>query len=388
MPPKKRNINKHQEIGVVPPQAEGTALLAEPSAPAPTLAPNLAGSETSGSTSLLPSPSVLPTPPSAQEQPPPPLQPVDVIMEDEDMLLDGPLPLMRPVRTDKTLLAMRQQYKKLKTNQMRIKSHLSFIQQCRRERKIPKGLQVNVQCNAFLHELSNVKQQFNTTKAIAEQGFSKSLEEHYLMAKAKIDKDLEELEKTIAAKLEQANPQEKAEHEYLMAKTRENVSRHEERLGERKKKKLEGLGESQRRKPPRGQERQQPDRQRRLPYSRERRGPQHTAQQQTQPQFQTQMPTAPPPAPLPADTSQLAREIQNLRSMVSQLMVRQIPNQMPQQQSAASCIPAQQHPSLPVLGTGAQPRQHPSLSGEGMQQFFQVGDRQTNRHPPMNNFVA
>ena len=147
-----------------------------------------------------------------------------------------------PRITDKTLLALRQQYKKFKTNAIRIESHLSFIQACRRDKHTPKGLQVKVQSNAFLQDLSNVQQQFNATKTTAEESYSSALLEHYTTAKAKVNLQLAELERTIVAKAALVSMEERSEHEYLMAKTRKNIERHQQRLGERKSGKLDALG--------------------------------------------------------------------------------------------------------------------------------------------------
>ena len=148
---------------------------------------------------------------------------------------------------------MRQQYKRVQTNGTRIRSQLSFIEQCRREDKVPKELQVNVKCNTFLQDLSNVLQKFHTTKTTAEESYFKALWEHYVSAKAKMDVQLKELEEAIILKLTQVSIEERAEHEYLMAKMRDNVKKQEQRLQDRKQDKIQKLGEDQRGRPLRGQ---------------------------------------------------------------------------------------------------------------------------------------
>ena len=196
--------NKKKNEGLEPLSAkDAKEKSAVPKAPPPSLAQNMVGSETAGSTSSM----------NTRSQDPPSTQPPlveDVEIDEDDMLLEEPgdPPPALPPATDKMLLAMRQQYKKTKTNAMRVESHLDFIRRCKRDNKIPKGLQVGVQCNAFLQDLSNVKQQFAATKTTAEEGFSAALQDHYATAKTKVDGQLADLERTIAAKLQRSTPEE------------------------------------------------------------------------------------------------------------------------------------------------------------------------------------
>ena len=232
--------------GVVLLSGKGPTDPVEPIAPAPTLASNPPGSKTKGSTSRKNSTEKKKEPlsrktPSATTSTTTTMTTRNVNMEsnDDDMLLeDTPQTTGRSTIPDKTLLAMRQQYKKLQTNGTRIRSHLSFTKQCWRENKVPKGLQVNVKCYAFLQYLSNVQQKFHTTKTTAEESYSKALWEYYVSARTKVNVQLKDLEEAIALKLTQASMEERAEHEYLMAKTRHNVKKQEQRLQDIKQDKI------------------------------------------------------------------------------------------------------------------------------------------------------
>jgi len=84
-----------------------------------------------------------------------------------------------------------------------------------------------------------VQHKFPTTKSHAE-GFTTALEEHYFTAQKKIDLELQKLERAMTAKMQEASLEQEV-YEALLAKTIENISKHEKRLEENKKRKLDGL---------------------------------------------------------------------------------------------------------------------------------------------------
>ncbi len=88
--------------------------------------------------------------------------------EEEDQLLetneDAPIQMETNNQEKKSLLAWRQAYKKIKCNLNRVSSHQEFIEACMVNRKVPRGLQVKVQCNALLADLSDVRSKFQHTR--------------------------------------------------------------------------------------------------------------------------------------------------------------------------------------------------------------------------------
>lgn len=122
-----RSNNKISYLNAVSsaePPSRDTPNIPEPIAPAPTLAQNEAGSEIEK---------------SAEDS-----TTMDSQSSDVEIFLTQ--------REDKSLLSLRQQYKKTKTNIARVTSHLSYLQQCQEQQKTRKGLRVNVRCNALLAE--------------------------------------------------------------------------------------------------------------------------------------------------------------------------------------------------------------------------------------------
>ena len=82
---------------------------------------------------------------------------VEAISEEEDLLRET------EEEEDKKLLSLRQTYKRTKSNLTKIRSHLAFIRDCKTLDKTPRGLRVEVTCNALLAELSTVKRRFDST---------------------------------------------------------------------------------------------------------------------------------------------------------------------------------------------------------------------------------
>jgi len=137
-------------------------------------------------------------------------------------------------------VALRQKYKKSRTNLVRIQSHLSFISECYHTTTTPKGLKVNVQCHALLKDLTEVGHRFDNTKSRAEREFVSALHDHYLAVREKLRNEVKDIELAMQrqALLTQNRDQVKR-HEELLQKTVDNITKEEQKLGEKKKRKME-----------------------------------------------------------------------------------------------------------------------------------------------------
>ncbi len=325
----------------------------EPIAPAPTLAQNEAGSEIER---------------SAEDS-----TSMDSQTSDVEILLT-------PEEKDKSLLSLRQQYKKAKTNITRATSHLNFLQQCEEQQKTPKGLRVNVKCNALLADYTNVKDQFKTTKDNAEEEFKDYLKEHYDLLTVKLNEDLEMIEANMKSQLEKASPEAKKEHQDLMKKTSDNIAKHEERLQSRKKHKYDLLtdkeGTRQQDRRQNFQRRQDRFNGRGMPYNTRPKRQQRNTTPRPKP------PTQPAPMetqPIPPPQFNVAQEMAEMRSLLNKLLLKPPPppiQQPPQLPGMVNHCPpmVQQHPSLLGPGGNILPGQHPSLVRQG-QQYFLPRDR-------------
>ncbi len=397
--------------GVELPKSKGPAL-PQPIAPAPTLAQPMASSETERSAEV---------------------NITDMEMTDEeiDMEHSGSV-----TREEKTLLVLRQQYKKVSTNMARVKSHLSFLQECQGQNRIPKGLRVNVKCNALLADYTTVKEQFKSTKETAEGEFTESLKEHYELVKANLTTELKKLESDMERGLSKINDEAKKEHLDLMKKTTDNITKHEERLQNRKKLKYEHLcnPEARRGRDREGDREEREDRgerrwrnredrsQDRGRYkedrsqdrrSRDKRNPAHQTRpdrvgrgmpysNNTHRQYRPGRESITPPIgeeranqhtntvaqPAPP-TPNVVQEMAEMKRLINQLLINQSapPIQQPPHPPGMMmnhCIPQTlQPPSLLGPGTGALPGQHPSLV-RPVQQCFQPRDRLHPQQPYRN----
>lgn len=214
--------------------------------PPPPLATSGADSQTRVSTTASTSTTTTSTSSRASKTPPPLPPPTP----EEDALLDGDVQItgngVTPMETEgseerKTLLSLRQAFKKNRCNLNRIESHLQFIDTCLQDGRVPRGLRVNVSCNALLADLTRVREKFRETKDVAEKGFSHSLKDHYLELKEKLTRDLIKLDEEMELEMRRASLEEREEHRKMMEKTKENVNKLEKNVQETKKRKLELL---------------------------------------------------------------------------------------------------------------------------------------------------
>ena len=147
------------------------------------------------------------------------------------------------------LLALRKRFKRVTSSIIKMHSHLDFIERCKEKSNVPKGLQVKIQCNALLADLSNIGHRFKEIRHKAEEDFIEALLEHYLLTISKLEDDQKIL--TISMrKICEDNPDSEIveTHQALLEKTKDNISKHKKTL-EDKKKKLEALEAPQPKKP-------------------------------------------------------------------------------------------------------------------------------------------
>ncbi len=343
------------------------------------IAPALAQIQTTPKTLPSARPNLPPEPFTIPETPEDPTQNNQenlVHMSDEDDILEEP--------EEKILLSLRQKYKKYKCNLLRVDSHLSFIQECKRRGKIPRGLRVNVECNALLTDLSDVKQKFKATKDQAENCFTDSLDTHYEIAKKKLEADLHQVIRLMTSKSTCSRETVRKEHEEMLTKTEENINKQKERLDMVKNKKLQMLDEQPRRRRPPfngpGMKR---------PSYQGTRINDSQGKEYNRPKTHTSAQPARPPNDHAAQQPQ--NEISELSKLLRQVLKQNItpepqpprmvmpPCAPPQQQAhpmaaQVPCTMGQQQPMLPgpIASTGS--RQPPQLFAP-MQQGFPVWDR-------------
>ena len=142
---------------------------------------------------------------------------------------DLPEDLTPITQQELSLLGLRQLYKRTKSNLAKLKSHLAFLQECKKRGTIPKGLRISVDCNALMPELTNIKEQFYQTKN-SETKFADVLLEHYQIIQSMLEEELTAITATMAQKVSAAREEERKLHEELLDKTEENIVKHTERL--------------------------------------------------------------------------------------------------------------------------------------------------------------
>ena len=322
------------------------------------------GSSTSGNEiATIPIPSPAPAPTLAQDRTDPEMLPsatqanIEPMSEDEELLRET------EEEEDKKLLTLRQNHKKAQSNLTKIKSHLSFIRECKALDKTPKGLRVGVTCNALLGDMSTVRRRFDSTKVSAESEYVQALEDHYKIVEQKLQEETTTLRDTMLREANRARSDVKKKHMEMLKKTDDNIEKLRGRLEEVKKKKLESL------RRPEGERTRRTTRY--TPYSR-------SGQAQPRPQRQTSTrntENAPPRHPQNQRDNQrqatpMAEEVARLSGMLQSLMTR-LPPAQPQPRPPLQPYPlGQQPPQLLPPGGQGPPGQQPQLFG-GTYQGFQ-----------------
>jgi len=370
--------------GVVPARGKeqekrstANAVAASPAlAPAPTLAKTRAGTKTLESTiqKITGLRVTTETDPTSEED--------RLLDEEAENATEAPMEIQRSITEKKSLLAWRQAYKKTRCNINRARSHLDFIRACMGNRKIPRGLQVKVQCNALLSELTDVKTKFECTRGMAEKEFIEALEDHYVKLLAQLERDLVDVEFHMAIEVRNASEEDRSSHELMMTKTRENIEKLDRTLEETKKRKMEMLSH-----PPEKRRRESRDSRKREYVEKGRRPrqdwppppPKHKAQtsrqgtSKQQPAPKAQSPYRPSPAgpsqPPQAQQSNNNTELSTIASLLNQLLEQGKAQQQPPTLLHPPCAVGLQPPPLLAPPVSVMPGQPPPLSGHYQQGF-------------------
>ena len=177
-------------------------------------------------------------------------QPTDTSMEYQDeediILLADPTTRNMDTTTgeeeEETLLSLRKRYKRTLANLMRVGSHMDFVVECQRKKLTPRGLRINVRCNALLANQTTVSHRFKEITGKTESDYLKALAEHYLTSTKNLEKEKNDLEAAMEAACRGARDRKTVDlHRELLQKTIANMDTKEKALDLKKKKKLDGL---------------------------------------------------------------------------------------------------------------------------------------------------
>ena len=310
----------------------------------------------------------------AQKQPDPEMilsaQPTDDTPMDEDDLILLP----DTAREENALLTLRKRYKRARCNLMRVNSHLDFIRECQQKQLTPKGLRVNVKCNALLKDLTDVGHRFKETTACAEKQYLEALVAHYQTATTKLEEEKQSIEALMEDTCQRTRDKKTADtHRELLRKTLDNMDKKEKALDTKKKRKMELMSE-----PP-------PPKARRPPPPPQRRGMSKannvTRPNNSRPRTIRNTPTTRPPTnsvhvnPNLSNEPQVTTLLTGLLNHLNRgyLTINPTVQQQPTLHGPATNAPNLQQPQLPGLGfLGWQPPplSYPGFNGGQPQQNF------------------
>ena len=145
--------------------------------------------------------------------------------------------------TRENLLKLRKDYKKTSVSLVKTRAHGSFISTCKDQAQTPRGLRINVNCSAFLSDLTDVKQEFATTSKKAESGYVGHLQNHYHAVEQELKTRKTVLLDTMTGYLKKATPEEHKEHTDLRLRTDSNMKKLAHVLASKKKRKLDQINE-------------------------------------------------------------------------------------------------------------------------------------------------
>ena len=168
------------------------------------------------------------------------------------------------VHTDETtLLALRKKYHRTLTSLAKSEHHHNFLVQCKREKRIPKGLQIKITPQAFLSSKTSIKTEFTNIIRQTEENLTATLIRHYQHVNEVLTTEKEEIEEEMTHALATQSPTSKTKHEELLQKTTTNIDRRKTLLHERATKKMNTLKNPRHRSPrPRAPNRPRPTQQR------------------------------------------------------------------------------------------------------------------------------
>ena len=151
----------------------------------------------------------------------------------------------------KQLLNLRRHYKKLISNQDRIKSHLDFLNVCQQEGKTPVGLKLNKTCNALKSDSTKVVADFNAIINKAQNDLVLCLIDHYTQVLSELEYIVSDVSNEIRFVSEHPTTAQAiaTEHTESMKKTEANLGQAKARIAAKKQKKLSELRDPTKRKP-------------------------------------------------------------------------------------------------------------------------------------------
>lgn len=164
------------------------------------------------------------------------------------------------------LLDLRKQYHRALSNLTKTEHHLTFLQQCQSDSKIPKGLQIKITPQAFLSTETNINTEFTNIITQAEEELRNSLIRHYETINEALLEQISDLERKMAVATQTAPTETQTQHQELLDKTHNNISKRKTNLQDRANKKMETLKNPSSR-PPRNR-----------PQSKNKRNPTHKPQ--------------------------------------------------------------------------------------------------------------
>ena len=112
-------------------------------------------------------------------------------------------------------------------------------------RKTPGGLKVRVQCHALMREYTDVLKKFDETKGRTEDELQGHLYHHYTKVEDHLRTELTRINHLMGVEGERATESERNEHERCMRITMETAKKLTDQLRDKKRKKLERLGEEE-----------------------------------------------------------------------------------------------------------------------------------------------
>ena len=248
-----------QVLGEVPRGVGSIQAQAGALRPAQAIAPTLAQNSDAQLVSSIGSTSLPPSEPSIEMQHEPTEEeifgtPTPSAIERETTttpLLNTPIPLFPPRQATlidpSVLLDLRKKFKRLQSQLHRVSSHKEFLQTCMANNTIPQGLQIKKTCNAIFPEGTNVTTVFQDVLRQAERDLLQSLLTHYTDIETMRTRELQMLETQMSNFHGQLTSTDLEEHNTMLAKTKANLNRTNEKRSTRKTNKLNRLKEPNRR---------------------------------------------------------------------------------------------------------------------------------------------
>lgn len=174
--------------------------------------------------------------------------PVQVSLSTPSPPTDDQMETERDNSTSEKLLALRKEYKRNSVALAKAEAHRHFIASCKYKKQTPKGLRVNVQCSAFLADITNVQKEFKETSNLAQEEYVTHLDSHYNIVLKELNEKQALVKDTMTTLQTQATEEEKEVHLGMLTKTNDNVQKLNNELKKRKERKLDTITQPSRKK--------------------------------------------------------------------------------------------------------------------------------------------